>query len=87
MKKLLVLILAALMILTAAACGGGDKKAATKQESAGVDKLVEEYGFQWQDTKAPILNEKGACRTCMRAPTCSCPGRTCPSPCTPSRRI
>ena len=60
MKKLLVLILAALMILTAAACGGGDKKAAAKQESAGVDKLVEEYGFQWQDTKAPILNEKGA---------------------------
>ena len=53
MKKLLVLILAALMILTAAACGGGDKKAAAKQESAGVDKLVEEYGFQWQDTKAP----------------------------------
>ena len=60
MKKLLVLILAALMILTAAACGGGDKKAAAKQESAGVDKLVEEYGFQWKDTKAPILNEKGA---------------------------
>ena len=60
MKKLLVLILAALMVLTAAACGGGDKKSATKQESAGVDKLVEEYGFQWKDPKAPILNEKGA---------------------------
>ena len=60
MKKLLVLILAALMILTAAACGGGDKKAEAKQESAGVDKLVEEYGFQWKDTTAPILNEKGA---------------------------
>lgn len=60
MKKLLVLILSALMILTAVACGGGDKKSTAKQESAGVDKLVEEYGFQWKDTSAPIVNEKGA---------------------------
>ena len=60
MKKLLVLILAALMILTAAACGGGSSKNTEKKESAGVDKLVEEYGFQWKDTSAPILNEKGA---------------------------
>ena len=60
MKKLLVLILSALMILTAVACGGGDKKSTAKQESAGADKLVEEYGFQWKDTSAPIVNEKGA---------------------------
>ena len=61
MKKLLVLILAALMILTAVACGGGSsKKAADKQESAGVEKLVADYGFQWKDPSAPILNEKGA---------------------------
>ena len=60
MKKWLVLILTALLIVTAVACGGGEKKSANKQESAGVDKLVEEYGFQWKDTQAPILNEKGA---------------------------
>ncbi len=60
MKKLTVLILAALMILTAVACGGGEKKTTEKQESAGVEKLVQEYGFQWKDPKAPILNEKGA---------------------------
>ena len=61
MKKLLVLILAALMILTAVACGGGSsKKTADKQESAGVEKLVADYGFQWKDPSAPILNEKGA---------------------------
>ncbi len=58
MKKLMVLFLAVLMLLTTVACG--KKKTEVKQESAGVDKLVEEYGFQWKDTKAPILNEKGA---------------------------
>ena len=60
MKKWLVLILTALLIVTAVGCGGGEKKSANKQESAGVEKLVEEYGFQWQDPTAPILNEKGA---------------------------
>ena len=59
MKKIMILILAALMILSAAACGGGSSNT-PKQESAGVDKLVEEYGFQWKDPHAPILNEKGA---------------------------
>jgi len=61
MKKWLVLILAALLLVTAVGCGGGgSNKTADKQESAGVEKLVEEYGFQWKDTAAPILNEKGA---------------------------
>ena len=60
MKKWLVLILTALLLVTAVGCGGGEKKSANKQESAGVEKLVEEYGFQWQDPTAPILNEKGA---------------------------
>ena len=59
MKKIMILILAALMILSAAACGGSSSNT-PKQESAGVDKLVEEYGFQWKDPNAPILNEKGA---------------------------
>ncbi len=57
MKKTLALIVALLFVLSAVACGG---KSNTKQESAGVEKLVEEYGFQWKDPNAPILNEKGA---------------------------
>ena len=43
----------ALTALTA--CGGGDDR-----ESNSVDALVENYGYQWEDTSAPILNEKGA---------------------------
>ena len=43
----------ALTVLTA--CGGGDDR-----ESNSVDALVENYGYQWEDTSAPILNEKGA---------------------------
>lgn len=58
MKKTLALIVALLFVLSAVACGGG--KSNTKQESADVEKLVEEYGFQWKDPNAPILNEKGA---------------------------
>jgi len=58
MKKTLALIVALLFVLSAVACGSG--KSNTKQESAGVEKLVEEYGFQWKDPNAPILNEKGA---------------------------
>ena len=57
MKKTLALIVALLFVLSAVACGG---KSNAKQESAGVEKLVEEYGFQWKDPNAPILNEKGA---------------------------
>ena len=47
---------AAMFALTAlTACGGGDDR-----ESNSVDALVENYGYQWEDTSAPILNEKGA---------------------------
>ncbi len=59
MKKRIALVLALLFALSAIACGGSGKNN-NKQESAGVEKLVEEYGFQWTDTNAPILNEKGA---------------------------
>ncbi len=59
MKKRIALVLALLFALSAIACGGSGKSG-NKQESAGVEKLVEEYGFQWTDTNAPILNEKGA---------------------------
>ena len=59
MKKGIALILALLMVLSMAGCKSGGKDSG-KQENAGVDKLVSEYGFQWKDPNAPILNEKGA---------------------------
>ena len=59
MKKTIAAIAlgcAAMFALTAlTACGGGDDR-----ESNSVDALVENYGYQWEDTSAPILNEKGA---------------------------
>ncbi len=58
MKKIVSLILCAAMALTLAACGGGGNK--DDRDSADVDKLVSDYGYQWTDTSAPILNEKGA---------------------------
>ncbi len=59
MKKGIALVLVLMMMLSALACGGGSSSTA-KQESAGVEKLVEDYGFQWTDTNAPILNAEGA---------------------------
>ncbi|MDE7300494.1 MAG: extracellular solute-binding protein, partial [Lachnospiraceae bacterium] len=56
MKKLVSVLTAAALILPLAACGKDNEK----KEGAGVDALVSEYGFQWKDTSAPILNEKGA---------------------------
>ena len=44
------------MVLSLAACGGKDNK----KDDLGVEKLVADYGFQWKDPNAPILNEKGA---------------------------
>ena len=57
MKKLISVVLLLAMVLSMAACGG---KTETKQEGAGIDSLVADYGFQWTDTSAPIVNEKGA---------------------------
>lgn len=57
MKKLISVVLLLAMVLSLAACGG---KTETKQEGAGIDSLVADYGFQWTDTSAPIVNEKGA---------------------------
>ena len=57
MKKTVSLILCAIMVLTLASCGGGKTDDRT---SADVDKLVSDYGYQWTDTSAPILNDKGA---------------------------
>ena len=58
MKKLISVVLLLAMMLSLTACGGG--KTETKQEGAGIDALVADYGFQWTDTAAPIVNEKGA---------------------------
>ena len=58
MKKVISMVLLLAMLLSMAACGGGDS--GEKQQSAGIDALVADYGFQWTDTSAPIVNEKGA---------------------------
>lgn len=57
MKKRISMLLLASLALSLTACGGGG---GNKESGAGVDTLVSEYGFQWTDTSAPILNEKGA---------------------------
>ena len=57
MKKLISVVLLLAMVLSLTACGG---KTENKQEGAGLDALVADYGFQWTDTSAPIINEKGA---------------------------
>ena len=57
MKKLISVLVLAAMLLSLVGCGGGEN---TKQEGAGIDSLVADYGFQWTDTSAPIVNEKGA---------------------------
>ncbi len=61
MKKLISLLLVLVLALSLAACGpqGGGTES-TKGESAGVEKLVSDYGYQWTDPNAPILNEEGA---------------------------
>lgn len=56
MKKRFSILLLTSLTLSLAACGGEKKK----ESGAGVDALVSEYGFQWTDTSAPILNDKGA---------------------------
>lgn len=57
MKKQIAMALAAVMALSMCACGskGGDKKG-----GSDVEALTSQYGFQWTDPTAPILNEAGA---------------------------
>ena len=56
MKKVISIVLLLAMVLSLAACGDSGKK----KDEVGTEKLVSEYGFQWTDPNAPILNEKGA---------------------------
>ena len=56
MKKTFAAVaLACASVLTLSACGGGDNRT-----SNSVETLVAQYGYQWEDTSAPILNETGA---------------------------
>ena len=57
MKKWIAVLLAAVMLLCLTACGSSGS---AKKDAVDTDKLVSEYGFQWTDTAAPILNEQGA---------------------------
>ena len=57
MKKWIAVLLAAVMLLSLTACGSSGS---AKKDAVDTDKLVNEYGFQWTDTAAPILNEQGA---------------------------
>ena len=58
MKRIISVLVLLALVLSLAACGG--KGNGDNRENAGVDKLVEEYGYQWADPSKPILNEKGA---------------------------
>ncbi|MBQ6175541.1 MAG: hypothetical protein IJK28_13095 [Clostridia bacterium] len=66
MKRTIAVIIALLMLAAClTACSGGDKKDEKPAGNAaapvsGVDALVSQYGFQWKDTSAPILNDAGA---------------------------
>lgn len=57
MKRMLSVLLAAVMLLSLTACGGGGKESKTGSD---VETLKSDYGFQWTDPNAPILNDKGA---------------------------
>ena len=61
MKKKRILSAVAITTLSMALLTGcGGKTADDNRDSNEVDALVSEYGYQWADASAPILNEKGA---------------------------
>ncbi len=59
MKRTLSLLLAAVLVLSLAACGGGSGNS-NRQPGSDLETLKSQYGFQWTDPNAPILNEEGA---------------------------
>lgn len=59
MKRFVALATLVAFTLSLTACGGGGSTTATAS-STDIDQLVSEYGFQWADTSAPILNDAGA---------------------------
>ena len=60
MKKSTVIATLWALALSLTACGGSGGGNNSAKEETDIDKLVSEYGFQWADTTAPILNEEGA---------------------------
>ena len=71
MKKWLMILMMAVLVVTLSSCAGSnsgneaaapkaDTAAKTEQAGVGGNVLTDTYGFQWTDTSAPILNEKGA---------------------------
>ncbi len=54
------MLLIGTMALSMAACGGSGSSNSNKKSEVSVDSLTNDYGFQWTDASAPILNEKGA---------------------------
>lgn len=59
MKKYIALLLIFATLLSLTACGS-DAKTDDKKAASSVDSLIADYGFQWTDPNAPILNDKGA---------------------------
>ena len=58
MKRVVSVLLLLVLVFSLFACGKRGKN--DDRKDSGVDELVSEYGYQWTDTNAPILNEKGA---------------------------
>ncbi|MBU3805651.1 MAG: extracellular solute-binding protein [Candidatus Fournierella pullistercoris] len=58
MKRFVALATLMAFTLSLTACGGGN--AAPTESTTNIEQLVSEYGFQWADTSAPILNDAGA---------------------------
>ncbi len=59
MKKFIACVLICACMCSLTACGGSGNNSYTFDQAA-LDHLVNDYGFQWTDTDAPILNEEGA---------------------------
>lgn len=59
MKKNISYLISATLVMTLLVGCGGSKKN-DNRVSNEVDALVSDYGYQWTDTSAPILNETGA---------------------------
>ena len=60
MKKFVATLLLLSMLLSLAACGNSSGGKTDDRKGSDVDGLVADYGYQWTDTSAPILNDKGA---------------------------
>lgn len=59
MKKFAACLLVCASVLSLAACGSSNQNAYVFDDAA-LDHLISDYGFQWTDPNAPILNEQGA---------------------------